>query len=112
MMLHLRDIPNDEILACPDPTGRQQQTSSALGLSERTILARRGFKARAPKTPWSIRDKGRRNPLADQSRQRSSAAQGGAQQQSRHPQPEQSEIQDRLQHSRSKERPFPQGRRR
>ena len=56
-MLHLRDIPNDDILACPDPTGRQQQTSSALGLSERTILARRGFKARAPKTPWSIRDK-------------------------------------------------------
>ena len=62
MMLHLRDIPNDKILACPDPTGRQQQTSSALGLSERTILALRGFKARAPKTPWSIRDKGSPQP--------------------------------------------------
>ena len=52
-----RDFPNYEILACPDPTGRRLQTSSAMGLSDHAILARRGFKVRAPKAPWSIRDK-------------------------------------------------------
>ena len=52
-----RDFPHYEILACPDPTGRRLQTSSAMGLSDHAILARRGFKIRAPKAPWSIRDK-------------------------------------------------------
>ena len=52
-----RDFPNYEILACPDPTGRRLQTSSAMGLSDHAILSRRGFKVRAPKAPWAIRDK-------------------------------------------------------
>ena len=52
-----RDFPNFEILACPDPTGRRLQTSSAMGLSDHAILKRRGFLVRAPKAPWSIRDK-------------------------------------------------------
>ena len=52
-----RDFPNFEILACPDPTGRRLQTSSAMGLSDHAILKRRGFRVRAPKAPWSIRDK-------------------------------------------------------
>ena len=52
-----RDFPNFEILACPDPTGRRLQTSSATGLSDHAILKRRGFLVRAPKAPWSIRDK-------------------------------------------------------
>lgn len=52
-----RDFPNFEIWCCPDPTGRRLQTSSAMGLSDHAILKRRGFRVRAPKAPWSIRDK-------------------------------------------------------
>ena len=52
-----KDFPIMEILACPDPTGRRLQTSSAMGLSDHAILKRRGFRVRAPKAPWSIRDK-------------------------------------------------------
>lgn len=52
-----QDFPMFEIIACPDPTGRRLQTSSAMGLSDHAILKRRGFKVRAPKAPWSIRDK-------------------------------------------------------
>lgn len=52
-----KDFPMMEIWACPDPTGRRLQTSSAMGLSDHAILKRRGFRVRAPKAPWSIRDK-------------------------------------------------------
>ena len=52
-----RDFPNYEILACPDPTGRRLQTSSAMGLSDHAILKQYSFQVKAPKAPWSIRDK-------------------------------------------------------
>ena len=52
-----RDFPHREIIACPDPTGRRLQTSSAMNLSDHAILAKRGFKVRSPKAPWAIRDK-------------------------------------------------------
>ena len=51
------DFPHHEILACPDPTGRRLQTSSAMGLSDHAILKRYGFVVKAPRAPWSIRDK-------------------------------------------------------
>ena len=46
-----RDFPDYKILACPDPTRRRLQASSAMCLSDHAILARLGFKVRAPKAP-------------------------------------------------------------
>ena len=51
------DFPYHEILACPDPTGRRLQTSSAMGLSDHAILKQYSFVVKAPRAPWSIRDK-------------------------------------------------------
>lgn len=48
--------PRQEIIAFPDPTGSRSQTSS-MGLSDHAILRQHGFKVRAPKAPWAIRDK-------------------------------------------------------
>ena len=49
------EFPRQEIYAFPDPTGSRQQTSS-MGLSDHAILRRHGFKVKAPKAPWAIRD--------------------------------------------------------
>ena len=51
------DFPFQEILCCPDPTGRRLQTSSAMGLSNHAILQKYSFRIKAPRAPWSIRDK-------------------------------------------------------
>ena len=52
-----KDFPYQEILCCPDPTGRRLQTSSAMGLSDHAILQKYSFRIKAPRAPWSIRDK-------------------------------------------------------
>ena len=49
-------FPRQEIICFPDPTGSRSQTSS-LGLSDHAILRQHGFKVKAPKAPWAIRDK-------------------------------------------------------
>ena len=52
-----RDFPHRKIIACPNPTGRRLQTSSAMNLSDQAILRKAGFKVKSPRAPWSIRDK-------------------------------------------------------
>ena len=52
-----KDFPYDEILACPDPTGRRLQTSSAMAMSDHAILQKYNFRVKAPRAPWSIKDK-------------------------------------------------------
>lgn len=53
----IRDAyPRQEIYCFPDPTGSRSQTSS-MGLSDHAILRQHGFKVKAPKAPWAIRDK-------------------------------------------------------
>lgn len=51
-----RVYPRLEIICFPDPTGSRSQTSS-MGLSDHAILRQSGFKVKAPKAPWAIRDK-------------------------------------------------------
>ena len=51
-----RAYPRMEIICFPDPTGARSQTSS-MGLSDHAILRQSGFKVKAPKAPWAIRDK-------------------------------------------------------
>ena len=51
-----RTYPRMEILCFPDPTGSRSQ-NSCMGLSDHAILRQSGFKVKAPKAPWAIRDK-------------------------------------------------------
>ena len=51
-----KEYPRQEIVCFPDPTGSRSQTSS-MGLSDHAILRQHGFKVKAPRAPWAIRDK-------------------------------------------------------
>lgn len=54
----IRDrYPNRRIVVCPDPSGRNRQTSAPVGQTDFTILERHGFEVRAPRAHPPVVDR-------------------------------------------------------